>query len=256
MIDLRDNVDELFRCGHATKDATRLLCRFDASVVKRGICSGGTVLKEKTFETSVVGITHGRGNANIGGDSGEDEVLDASVAEDDVQVCRVERSLAWLVDDRLVFVWLELWNDIPSRFSANKDATSCNVGITDTSVHSRRTPTLVGRKIGKIATVTFSGVDDNVTLLAEDGQQMSNSWNNDAVSLYGFWIHASKVTFGRAEIDLHIDDDESGVVRSDFTVVWPWVRISLDEMRLSSSLEMSDVREDDGSETEWESERN
>jgi len=131
-------------------------------VVKSRVGGSGTVLEKKAFKSSVVGITHGGGDANIGGDTSEDKVLDVSVVEDDAEVSSVERSLARLIDDGLVVVWLEFGNDVPSRLSTDENTTASNVGVSDSGVHSCGSPALVGWQIRKISAVTFSGVNDDV----------------------------------------------------------------------------------------------
>lgn len=53
---------------------------------------------------------------------------------------------------------------------------------------------------------------------------------------------------------MHVDDDEGGVVGTKVTVVGPWVRVSRDEVWLSSGLQLSNVREHDRGKTEGKSE--
>jgi len=252
--DLGDYLNELIGGRDATEDSSRLLCGLNASVVKGGVSSSGAVLKKKALESSVVGVTHGRGDAHVSGDTSEDEVLDASIVEDDAEVSGVERSLSGLINDGLIFVWLEFGDDIPTGLLTNKNATASNVAVTNSSVHSSGSPTLVGWKVRKIRAVTFSGVDDNITLFSEDLQQIGDARDDDTVSLHGFRIHASEISIERAEINLHINDDESGVVRADVAIVGPWIRVGGDKVRLSSRLQLSNVRVDDGGETEGKSE--
>ena len=59
------------------------------------------ILQQQAFEAAVVGLAHGGVDADVGGDAGEDDVLDAALVEDQLEVGGAERALAGLVDDRL-----------------------------------------------------------------------------------------------------------------------------------------------------------
>ncbi len=80
------------------------------------------VFQQKAFVAAVICLAHRRRDADIGGDSGEDNVLDALLVEDEFEVGGAERTLAGLVDDRLAFDRIEFGDDVPAGFATRQDA--------------------------------------------------------------------------------------------------------------------------------------
>lgn len=64
------------------------------------ITRGGGIFQQEAIVAAVVGVAHGGGDADVGGDAHEDEVLDSPVAEEEVEIRVGEGAAAWFVDDR------------------------------------------------------------------------------------------------------------------------------------------------------------
>jgi len=60
-------------------------------------------------------------DADVGRDAGEDQVADPARAQQQIQVGRVERALAGLVDDQLAVDRRDLGHDLPTRLAADED---------------------------------------------------------------------------------------------------------------------------------------
>ena len=65
------------------------------------VCRSGAVGQDEALKPAVIGFTQGGVHANIGGDAGEHQIVYAAGAQNQLQVGRTKRSLAWLVDDDL-----------------------------------------------------------------------------------------------------------------------------------------------------------
>ena len=59
------------------------------------------ILENEAVVAAIVGLAHRGVDAHLGRHAGDDELLDASVLQDGVEIGGVERALAGLVDDRL-----------------------------------------------------------------------------------------------------------------------------------------------------------
>jgi len=73
-------------------------------VVGSGCCVG-CVFDHQALVTEIVCLSDGGVDTDVSGDSHDDQVLDFSVGEDQVQVSCDERSLSWFVDDDFVLEW-------------------------------------------------------------------------------------------------------------------------------------------------------
>ncbi len=122
------------RCAHAiplisaaeradrAEHAALHLHHLDGVVVVALVGGAAAVLQQQAFEAAVVGLAHGGVHADVGGDAGEHDVLDAARAQDQFEVGGAERALARLVDDRLAGLRRELRDDVPARLAAHQDA--------------------------------------------------------------------------------------------------------------------------------------
>src|SRR5579859_4571595 len=127
------------------------------------------ILQQETLETAIVRIPHGRVDADVSRDAGENQVLDSVPAEHQLEIGGVERALAGLVDDRLAGDGSHFGNDFPARLAANEDAATWSL-VTDAGAHALRAPALVGRQVGQVGPVAFTGVNDGELLPAHDGE--------------------------------------------------------------------------------------
>src|SRR5271155_3490403 len=102
-------------------------------------------------------------HANVGGDSGEDEIVDAARAQDELEVGGAERAFARLVDDRLPRQRLQLIDRLPARLAADENAPA-RAFVPDAGADALRAPALVVGQVGEIGAVPLPSMDDVVTL--------------------------------------------------------------------------------------------
>src|SRR4029079_13013091 len=96
-----DRLEELRRFGDSAEYAALHLHHLQRREMIAEIGGAGAILQQKAFETAIIGLTHGRVHAYVGGDSGQHDVVDAALRQDQLEVGGTERALARLVDDRL-----------------------------------------------------------------------------------------------------------------------------------------------------------
>ena len=86
---------------HRAEHAALHLDHLDGVVVVALVGGAAAILQQQAFEAAVVGLAHGGVHADVGGDAGQDDVVDAAQAQHQFEVGGAERALAGLVDDRL-----------------------------------------------------------------------------------------------------------------------------------------------------------
>src|SRR5664279_485964 len=79
------------------------------------------VAQHQTLEAAIVGFAHRRVDANFGRHAADEQLRDAAVLEHRVEIGRVERALAGLVDDGLAGDRCEIGDDVVTGFAANED---------------------------------------------------------------------------------------------------------------------------------------
>src|SRR3569832_2807082 len=154
-----DRTDQVGGSRHCAEHAALHLDHLDGVVVVVLVGRAAAIFHQHAFEAAIVGFAHGGVNADIGGEAGEHDILDAAHAQQQFEVGGAERSLAGLVDDGFAGARIEIRNDVPARLAAHENATA-RAGIADAGAAQARAPALVGRQIGKVGTMSFAGVDD------------------------------------------------------------------------------------------------
>ena len=86
---------------YPAEDAALRLDHLQAHRLELGEIGADAVLRHEAVVAAVVGFAHGGVHADLGGHAGDDELRDAAVLQDGVQVGGEERALARLVDHRL-----------------------------------------------------------------------------------------------------------------------------------------------------------
>ena len=84
----------------------------------------------------------------------KDGIVDAARAQDELQVCAAERSLAGLVDDRLPWQRLKFLADIPAPLAADENAPARAL-VPDPGADALRAPSLVLGKVRKIGAMAL-----------------------------------------------------------------------------------------------------
>ena len=118
---------------------------------------------------------------------------------------------------------LQLGDDLPARLAAHEDAAARPL-VADAGADALRAPALVGRQVGEVGLVALAGVDDRIALGAHRLEHVLDrpdrrARQRDVVA------HRVDIAAGRAEIGLHVDDDERGVVRPEVAVERPGIGI-------------------------------
>src|SRR5882672_2382983 len=85
--------EHTLRVGHPPEDASLRLDHAQPHLVELREVRGAAVPGHDAPKATIVGLAHGRVHADLGRDATDDEGLDAAVAEDRVQVGRVEGAL-------------------------------------------------------------------------------------------------------------------------------------------------------------------
>src|SRR5262245_19218320 len=80
------------------------------------IRGAGAVLKQETLVNTVICLTHGCVHAHVRGYACQHNVPNALSHKNKVQISRIERSLAGLVNHCLAGQWSEFGDNIPSWF--------------------------------------------------------------------------------------------------------------------------------------------
>src|SRR5258705_13441727 len=102
----------LFRMRHPAEDAALGLDHFQAHVMKFREIGTDAILRHETVVTAVVGFADGGVHADFRGDTGDDELFDAAILQDGVQVGGPERTLARFINHRLAENRVKLGNDV------------------------------------------------------------------------------------------------------------------------------------------------
>jgi hypothetical protein len=120
------------------------------------------IRQHHAFEAPVVGFAHGGGDADVGGDTADHQVVDALRAQDQFQIGGAEAALARLVDDRLAGFGIEFLDDVPAGLTAHEDLAA---GARDRRSRRRsvamRQRLLAGRS-DRSGRWPFAGVEDVV----------------------------------------------------------------------------------------------
>src|SRR5580704_13136858 len=145
------------RPSNPAEDPALRLDHLQAHLLELRKVRADAILEHEAVETPVIGLAHRGVDADLGGDAADDQLLDAAMFEDRVEVGRVERALARLVDDRLAGQWVELGNDVVAGLAAHEQpAHRCRVADLEGGVAAHL---LCRSEIGEVGPVAFAGVD-------------------------------------------------------------------------------------------------
>src|SRR5271165_4915808 len=219
-------LDEGYRIGHGAEHAALHRHHLDRGRVVALVGRAAAVLNEKAFEAAVVGLAHGRVDADIGGDAGQHQVVDPARAQDEFEVGGAERALAGLVDDRLAGQRLQFVDDLPPRLAADEDLSAGSV-VTDAGADALRAPALVGRQVDEVGAMPLAGVDDGIALGARRREQRLDRLDRRACQREVV-AHGVDVAALAAKIGLHVDDDDGGVVWPPVAVPGPGVGVGVE----------------------------
>ena len=206
-----------------TENAALHLDHLERMVVISLVGRPAAILEQQAFETAVVRLAHRGVHADIGGDAGEDHILDCAQSQHQFEIGGAERALARFVDDRLVFFRSEVGDDVPARLAAHQDEAAWP-RIADAGADPTRTPALVRRQVGEIGTMALAGVEDVEAFLSRCLEHALDRLDRRARERE-IVAHLVDIAADPAEIGLHIDDDECGILRPQVAVIRPRIGI-------------------------------
>jgi hypothetical protein len=211
------------RARHRAEHAALHRDHLDRGQVVAVVGGARAVLEQQALVAAVVALAHRGVDADVGGDPGEDEVLDAARPQDQLEVRRAERALARLVDHALAGLGRELGDDLPPGLAAHEDPPARS-GIADPGADATRPPALVGGKVGQIRAMALARVDHVEAAGARRRQRRPNGLDRRARQRE-IVAHAIDVAPDAAEVGLHVDDDQRRVLRTQIAVIRPRIRL-------------------------------
>ena len=170
----------------------------------------GAVFEQEALVPAVVSLAHRGVDADVGGDAAEDDTLDPTRAEDQVQVRRAERTFPWLVHHVLPRERVELGDEIPAGFAPDEDL-AARPGIPDAGARLPRPPPLVIWEAREGRAVALAGVDDPHAGGAGGGEASAQRFDGRPGQRHVV-AHLCDVAAEAAEVGLHVDEHEGDVI--------------------------------------------
>ena len=99
--------------------------------------------------------------------------------------------------------------------------------IADAGADALRAPALVRRQVGEIGPMALASMEDVVAFGAHRREQLGDRLDRRARQREVV-AHAVDITALAAEIGLHVDDDERGILRAEITVPGPGIGLGVD----------------------------
>jgi hypothetical protein len=159
----------MFRVRYPAENAALFLDHLQSRFVHVGKVGTDAIFGHEAVVAAIVGFANGSVHANFRGHAGDDELLNAAILHDGVQVGRVERAFAGLVNHRFAVGWIKFGNDVVSGFAPNQNS-SHRAGIADGG-RAATANFFRGRQTAEIGTVSFARVQNLQTFCAPRGEQ-------------------------------------------------------------------------------------
>ena len=154
---------------------------------------------------AVVGLAHRGVDADFRGDAAHQEVLDAVLLQDIVELGGVECALARLVDHDLAGARIQRGNDVVAGLAADQDAAH-RAGIADAQGW-RTARDLRRRRVGEVRQMSLAGMDDEDAVISRRRQHGGDRLHR-AGQLRDVIAEGLAKTARLHEVALHVDDDK------------------------------------------------
>jgi len=211
--------------ANGAKDSARHLHHLESKEIVAKVSGSSAIFQNNTFKASIVSFTECSVNTYISGNARKNEVSNALCAQQQLEISCIEGALARLVDDDLIGCWFELRDDIPTKFTADKNSAT-GARFADRCTDLLASPQLVCRQIREIRTMAFARVNHHDALLTTSLQNALDGF--DRLAHDGNVIaHLIDIAALGTEVDLHIDHNQSGIVLVELAIVRPCVRLRL-----------------------------
>src|ERR1700731_244088 len=110
------------------------------------VVGSGAIREDQAFISPVVCLSHRRVNADVGGNPGKNDVLNAFLVQKHVEIRGVERTFSRFVDHRFALLRSKLRDNLPAGLTARENP-AARSGVSDSSADPPAAPSLVFRKI-------------------------------------------------------------------------------------------------------------
>ncbi len=197
-------------------------CIFDHAQGRRMVARVGrpaAVFQQQALEATVIGFAQGGVHADVGGDAGQDQIVDAAGAQDQFRVGGAEGAFAGLVEHDFSGQRCQLVDDFPARLATYQNL-AARTWVADSRADALRAPAFVGGQVTEVRAMAFAGMDDGEAQRAHRGEQRLDRLDGRTGQCQVV-THAVHVAADAAEIGLHVDHDQGCVVRMQLTVPGP-----------------------------------
>src|SRR4029453_7252432 len=110
------------RLRHPAEDSSLCLDHLQAYLLKLWEIGPHAILRDKAVIASIIGFSDSGVDTDLGGHSGDDELLDGSVLENRMLVSGKEGTFSRLINHGFGRQRIEFWNDVVAGFAAHQDA--------------------------------------------------------------------------------------------------------------------------------------
>src|SRR5208337_1992371 len=117
----------------------------------------------------------------------------------------------------------KLLDDLPPRLAAHENAAAWPV-VANAGANALGAPALVGGQVGEIRTMPLARVDDLVAFRPGRIEKRSDRFDRRA-GQGKVVAHRVDIAARAAEVGLHVDDDDGGVLRPPIAVVGPGIGV-------------------------------
>ncbi len=202
--------------GDPAENAALGLDHLQAHGVELRKVGSDAVFEHEAVVASVIGFAHRGVDADFRRYAGDDQLLDAAVLEDGVEVGGVKGALPRLVDHRLAWRRVEFGDDVVARFAAHQDAAHGP----DVADAGRAAPAhfLGGRQIGEIGPVALARMHREEPRGSPRRQDAFVGLDR-AAQLRDIVAEHLAESAGLEKVSLHIDDQKRAMVGRQFKAI-------------------------------------
>ncbi len=174
--------------------------------MQRRLGTGAGVADGQAVEAQVDRLAQCRGHADFGGHAREDQRLDATLAQQQVEIGMGEGAVAGLVDHRLAGQRLQFVDQVMAVFAAHQQPAK-RAGRADRRAGGLGTVALGRRQVGQVRAMAFAGMHHQQPERPGLRQQAGDHRDRraQAVDVQPCLVG---IAAGGAEVALHVDDQQ------------------------------------------------
>jgi hypothetical protein len=153
-----ERLQKALRVADPAENAALGLDHLERGLLELREVRADAILEHQAVVAAVVRLAHCRVDADLGRHAADHELANAAVVQQRIEVGRVERALAGLVDYRLAWRGLERIDDVVPILAAHEDAAH-RARVAD-AVLQPPAQLLVERQIGEVGAMAFARMHD------------------------------------------------------------------------------------------------